>query len=318
MQCNPQNLTNEQTGVKCLLWGAGRELTDNLHLIKYYEMLNMFNVYAITAIDHVYSHIGHYRFIEPQYLDMNEFDVVIIMTSNKAFINVISQFLIKIGVDEGNIIPLQILKVPGFDVHKYITLRSNPPSIFAPNCWAGITYNQLGLQFRSPLINMFEDHDDYLKLLKDPHHYLDCELKLKEMGYETNLERNYPIVECDDILLYFNHYVSFEEANEAWKRRKARINWENILVMFFDEAPDRVEKFCQLKYERKICFAPFKSESDCVIPVEYHSNKALDKYAFWQIVDRFAGGDFIYYDVFDLLLYGKITKLGSEFYLEDL
>ena len=36
-----------------------------------------------------------------------------------------------------------------------LNLRKNPPSIFSKNCWGGLTYHSLDLEFTSPFINMF-------------------------------------------------------------------------------------------------------------------------------------------------------------------
>ncbi len=317
MKLNPHNLTDGDTisknaePVRCLLWGTGKDLVSNLYLIKYFEMLNKIIVYAVTSNDQLYDYVAGYQFVKKENINSKDFDVVLIMTSNIPFIKEIQQEAISIGVSESDIIIWRVLTVPGFDFSKYRKLKLNTPTIFAPNCWGGVTYNHLGLQFKSPFINMFEKHDDYIKFLTNPKYYLKCNLQFKEMQYNEILQRNFPVVKCDDILLFFNHYVTYEEAVDAWNRRKERIDWENLFVMFYDEDPHRVETFCRLPYAKKICFAPFQSDEDCVLFTGYRENKALKNLKFWEVVNRLASGQYLSYDVFDLLLYGKVTLLAK-------
>jgi len=44
-----------------------------------------------------------------------------------------------------------------------------------------------------------------------------------------------------------------------------------------------------------------------VLSVKYRVNEDMEKKPFWEIVNGMASGTWLYYDVFDLLLYGRIT-----------
>ena len=219
--------------------------------------------------------------------------------------------LVNKGFDLLNIIPCDVLRLVGFDFYEYLELKKNTPSIIAPLCWGGNTYHSLRLQFKSPFINMYLDHGDYIKLLSNLEYYLSCDLVLKEMRIETNLKRLFPVVACDDILLFFNHYTSFDDAKNCWERRRQRINFDNLFVMFFDEDPRVVEKFLCLPYKRKICFVPYYSEEKGLLSIPYRSQEKFKMKPFWEIVNGTSNGSFIYYDVFDLLLHDKITPLLS-------
>ena len=190
-------------------------------------------------------------------------------------------------------------------------LRENTPTIFAPNCWGGITYHSLGLQFCSPLINMHIDHDEYLRFLSDPQYYLDQELQLRQMYIDDTIERPFPVAGLDDISLWMNHYDDFEEAAAIWERRKARIKWDNLFVMFFDEDPKRVERFLELPYEHKVCFVPWETQEAGLIPVPYRQIDMLKRYPFWEIVNNLALGDFILYDDIELLYGDKFVQIGN-------
>lgn len=190
-------------------------------------------------------------------------------------------------------------------------LRENTPTIFAPNCWGGITYHHLGLQFCSPLINMHINHDEYLRFLSDPHHYLDQELQLEQMYIDDTLVSPFPVARLGDISLWMNHYTDFDEAAAIWERRKARIKWDNLFVMLFDDDPKKVDRFLRLPYEHKVCFVPWETNDEGLIPVPYKQMEKLQKYPFWEIVNNLALGDFILYDDIELLYGAKYVKIGN-------
>ena len=160
---------------------------------------------------------------------------------------------------------------------------------------------------------MFESGADYLKFLRDPKYYIEHPLRFKEMRFEGKLKRYYPIVWCDDILLHFNHYLTFEQANGAWERRKKRIDWDNLFVMFYNDDVDMIEQFLELSYEKRVCFtsACFKNEN--VVTIDYRNDNMTKQFELWQFVNGMATlyGRFLYYNVFDLILYGRITPVAK-------
>ena len=193
---------------------------------------------------------------------------------------------------------------------KIRSLKENTPTIFAPNCWGGITYHHLGLEFCSPLINMWETHDDYLRFLSDPKYYLDQELRLIEM-YQGNLCAPYPIVKLGDVVIRMNHYKDFAEAAACWERRKARIKWDNLIVMFYDDDPRKVEQFMELSYKRKICFVPWETHIDGLIPILYREHEELKDKELWEIMNNIAMGKYILYDDVSLIYDGEYVQIGN-------
>lgn len=121
-----------------------------------------------------------------------------------------------------------------YEKHYYHRLRKRNNnkdfSLFSPNCYAGLIYHRLGLQFQSPTINMlFPSKKEYLKFISNLKLYISLELR------ETKDERfPYPAGMVGDVELVFNHYSSFQEAKEAWEKRKQRINYNNIFIIFDD------------------------------------------------------------------------------------
>ena len=190
-------------------------------------------------------------------------------------------------------------------------LKAHTPTIFAPNCWGGITYNHLDLEFRSPLINMHENHVDYLKFLENPHYYMDQNLELIQMYKDDTIKQPFPVVALGDISLWMNHYDTFANAKRAWERRKERIDWDNLFVMFFDEDPVLVDRFLRLPYEKKVCFVTWETDRSGCIPVPYRKQEKLRHYPFWEIVNNLALGDFILYDDVELLHDCQYVKIGN-------
>lgn len=137
---------------------------------------------------------------------------------------------------------------------KYLKYKNKNKNftIFSSNCIGGVMTSELGVRFNSPFVNLWLYSKDYIKFLKNPEKYLNCEMLFcKEEGID------YPIGVLDDIKIYFYHYNTAEEAEKAWNRRKKRINFDNIYVIFTDRDNcsyfDLLE-FDKLPYEHKIVF----------------------------------------------------------------
>ena len=283
-----------------LLWGTGIVFQRNIQLIKFLESQSMISVVAITSNDKIYANLFGYSFIEKKNISVNELNKVIIMATDSTY-DAIHKEAIEIGFVENDLIPIKVVGLAGFDIAKYERLKCVTPTIFASNCWGGITYNTLGLKFNSPFINMFIEEEDYIKFLKKPKYYINCQLQYYESRYNKDINIEYPVALCDDIKLFFNHYSSYEDAEKCWERRKERINWDNIFVMHYTTNLEMVDKFVDLEYEKGICFTnkEYKVTDKNVITINYSDDET-----FYNVVNRFAKGEITYYSPFDLLLYG--------------
>lgn len=199
-----------------------------------------------------------------------------------------------------------IICIPGFTLEKYRQLQQSRLSILSRNCFGGLISHTLGLPLYSPFVNMFFKEDEYLRFLHSPQAYMKEQVTLKEMKWNAPLKFDYPVVKLGDIELHMNHYRDFDEANKIWKRRKDRINWENLFVTMYTEREESLQEFDALPYEKKVCFVPFKSDLNSAWYINPELRKDLP---FWAIITRFAQGSPFYYDPFDMLLYGKKTQL---------
>ncbi|MFK3588071.1 DUF1919 domain-containing protein [Lactobacillus sp. 23-2] len=126
-------------------------------------------------------------------------------------------------------------------------------TILSSNCVGGVIYHDLGLQFKSPTINLWFTPKDYLKFLFSLNKYLSIDLV-----EETKKDVDYPVGLLGDIHLYFLHYKTFAEAKSKWNSRKKRINEDNIYVTFTDRDgfdDDDFQGFLALPYKHKILLA---------------------------------------------------------------
>ncbi|MGN0572519.1 MAG: DUF1919 domain-containing protein [Acutalibacteraceae bacterium] len=135
-------------------------------------------------------------------------------------------------------------------------LKNKDISIISMNCTGGILSHDLGLQFKSPTVNLFFRSEDFIKFCENLEYYLSIDEFVKCNDPLIIEERTYPIAHLGDLTLFLVHYHSVEEAQEKWNERKKRIDPNNIVIMntdregMTDELKDRFEK---LPY-RKVMF----------------------------------------------------------------
>ncbi len=131
-------------------------------------------------------------------------------------------------------------------------LKNKDFSIISSNCTGGVICHDLGLQFRSPFVNLYILPKDYIKMLENLYDYMQVEIT-----EEKNCDYSFPVGKLKDIHVYFQHYKNFQEAKEKWNDRKKRINWKNMYFLFSDRdgcTIEDIQKFNELNYENKLCF----------------------------------------------------------------
>lgn len=136
--------------------------------------------------------------------------------------------------------------------HKRKKLKNRDFSVIASNCNGAFILHDLGLQFRSPFVNLWLQPKDFIKLLGNLKNYMAIPL---EFAIEEGID--YPIGLLDDIKIYFQHYNTEEEAVRKWNERKARINYDNLYVLFKENGKvtkDDLIAFDRLDYQNKIVF----------------------------------------------------------------
>ena len=130
-------------------------------------------------------------------------------------------------------------------------LRNPDPTILANNCIGTFIYNNLGLKFNSPTVNLSMNSYDFLAFAANLEGYLNAQLIEEESS-------SYPIGSLEykgkKILIHFVHYESFDDARKKWYERAARINLQNTYVIMCVDYKHRksMALFDKLPYEHKM------------------------------------------------------------------
>ncbi len=152
-------------------------------------------------------------------------------------------------------------------------LHNREVSIVSSNCIGGILSHDLGLQFASPTVNLFFMARDFVKFATNLGHYVGMVPQIDEA--ETR-KRGYPVAVLDDIRLFAVHYQSMEELQAAWKRRSARIHWDNLFLVMTDRngmTAEDLESFARLPYPKVLFSAKKYPQYDFVIYVDAFRNE---------------------------------------------
>lgn len=187
-----------------------------------------------------------YEVIDPTEILSRDFDYIIVVSSR--YYREIAADAEKIagkGIKR-KVINGEVLYIPGFDFEKYISLRENPISIISNDCFGGILYHYLNLEFSSPFINCAIAPDDFLLLANSLEGYMKQPLLMEQEG---------DIYQCpvgtlthlhNKIRIYFNHAYSFGEAKRILRGEGTGLIGTIYLfvLMIHEENMQRVLKNC--------------------------------------------------------------------------
>lgn len=168
------------------------------------------------------------------------------------------------------------------------------PTIISHNCIGGVLSHELGLRFLSPTVNLFMVNEDFIKFCENIEYYLSLEI----MPYDGPIKREYPLGRCGDLVLFFVHYDSFEEAKQKWNERKERVNMDNIYIIATDRDgfnTDLLERFKKLPYRNKKLFShlPIENTEDVVYIKGYENHNQIEP-----LTNKVEGGRYLI-DQFD-------------------
>lgn len=150
-----------------------------------------------------------------------------------------------------------------------LELKNRDVTILSNCCIGGTMYNDLGLRFLSPTINLFFGHHCFIDFVNHYEEYRAADL-VDTGRYDINEHGLHgPICvlkKCGlpDIEIHFLHYSSFEEAKMKWNDRYKRINPNKIFLVI--EAQDNhehglIDEYASLPYP-KIIFTDLESQPE--------------------------------------------------------
>jgi uncharacterized protein (DUF1919 family) len=157
-------------------------------------------------------------------------------------------------------------------------LKQRDFSIISNNCYGGNFYKVLKTPYRTPTAGLYFMAEDYIRLLGNLKFYMDVELQFVEESRFDHLKGvDYPVgILNNEIEIHFLHYATKEEAYEKWERRKKRINWDKLFIMWNDQnlfREEMLQEFEQLPYQNKVFFSAKDRKGPSVIWIKYYKNK---------------------------------------------
>ncbi|WP_142437044.1 DUF1919 domain-containing protein [Enterococcus casseliflavus] len=120
---------------------------------------------------------------------------------------------------------------------------SNPCTIISNNCWGGVVQKRYMMtRYNTPTVGLYFFPDDYIRFVTKFNYYISIEIAFTDIEKSNHAEvlkekgqNNVIVGVLDDVEIIFLHYKSKNEAKEKWNRRRARINYKNLLFKFNDQ-----------------------------------------------------------------------------------
>lgn len=110
--------------------------------------------------------------------------------------------------------------------------------------------HDLGVRLNTPTVNLFIYPKDYLAMLEN------LEQNIYAPIEDITGNSPYPVgLLAGSIHLYFQHYKSFDEAVECWRRRAPRLNMKNLFVVMIERdgcSYEDLKRFDALPYKNKL------------------------------------------------------------------
>lgn len=193
-------------------------------------------------------------------------------------------------------------KLQSKNYNKYICnlrkkVTNKDVSIISNNCIGGILYHDLGTRFNSPTINTLIYGDEFVYFASNLKYYLSVNLTLSS-------NNDYPIgilksdkLNLPDIHIHFLHDKDFSIAKQNWDKRKQRVNYNNIVVIyehFNKNDAEILNKFNNFVPYKKVAFTHKKFKN---VPCTFYISKCKKEKSFGTITkfkNKFSGKRNIY------------------------
>ncbi len=239
-----------------------------------------------------------YKLLNDEQFFTYGFDYIVVAVQN-SYIRQIKNQLRRIIADN-KILSIDIFGIIDFDFKEYIKLLDSKVSILSANCWGGMTYSSLHMEFLSPTINLFFETDEmFTRFVSNLEEYMEYPLEYDKDGFADDVGK-YPIGRLRDIRIHFLHYKTFDDANIKWNIRKNRINYRNIVAVLRTESLESAYNFVDQCQYRKYVITPrdFGIKNQIILEQTRIINEGM---SFGDSLNMVAGGKIHIYDVIKLL-----------------
>lgn len=104
-------------------------------------------------------------------------------------------------------------------------LKNTTATFLCPNCIGGHIFHDLGLQFRSPTVNLMIFQPHFVKFVHNLEGYL-------QNDFVPFVDPAFPVpcARLGDIDIHFTHYKTLEEGISKWKIRADRMDRDNMFI----------------------------------------------------------------------------------------
>lgn len=156
-------------------------------------------------------------------------------------------------------------------------------TIICNNCLGGLLYNDFGMMFNSPFINLYIPANHYVEML----HYIK-DIKEWSLRDITPLYNSYPVGLLNNAWeIHFLHYKSFAEAESKWMYRTARMNLNAIYVILVETAScsyGLLQNFDRLDDMKKVAVTSQKYDDiSCSYMLRDYDGKNLNGELFYKL-----------------------------------
>ncbi len=137
-------------------------------------------------------------------------------------------------------------------------LTNDTFSFLCPNCIGGHMYHDLGLQFKSPTINLMMYQTDFVKFVLDLDGYL-----AKKLEFFVHKDYDFPCAKLGDITVHFTHYKTCEEAEYKWIERSKRLDKDNLFIFASERdglTKEEIKSLSSVKARGVVVFTAHKYE----------------------------------------------------------
>lgn len=290
---------------KILIWGTGYNYNIYISRLQYFESKGEIEIVGVTSNDHLLKRVDGYPYISKKEVPSIEFDYIVLCVETKNR-DEAEEEVKSMKVPLSKIIRSYLLDRPGFTFLKYFSLKESNLSIVSSSCWGRSTYARYRLEFLSPFINIGICDKDYLGIMKNFRKNVQADLVFCGEEYNEIQGYKYPVYSLNGYKLHMVHYPNYKVAEDKWKERVKRINYDNMLLMLWTDNVDIAKQFNELPYQKKICFVPFLTDIPSAFTLTSYANKYPNNHPFPLLVNDTANGNLPYYDEWELLLNGKI------------
>ena len=125
-------------------------------------------------------------------------------------------------------------------------------TLVCSNCFGGFFYHWLGLEFKSPFINLWLTNKDFIEAMKHWDEFLKTPII-----EDTTSQIGYPVgIGFNGIRIYFEHYKDFPQAISKWEERKNRMLSDKTFFILSNWNGDKeiISEFLQIPIENKLIF----------------------------------------------------------------